>query len=173
MKSEQDGTSRHRASECSEPKRAAGLLAKRTKKSLASSPAFETFVVDQLSGAGAIVTRKMFGGVGLYCDGVFFGLIARDELYLKVDASTRGAYEAEGAKPFKPYADRPVTMQYYSVPISILESAPELVRWAERAIAVAGRSGASAPTRRSSAFGAKTAGSDRGRRPNSRRRQAP
>jgi hypothetical protein len=25
----------------------------------------------------------MFGGVGLYCDGIFFGLIARDQLYLE------------------------------------------------------------------------------------------
>src|SRR3954471_2695078 len=128
------------------------------KRSLASSRAFEAFVIDQLSGAGDVVGRKMFGGVGLYCDGVFFALIARDELYLKVDEQTRGAFEAEGARPFKPYANRPVTMQYYSVPLSILESAPELVRWAQRAIAVATGAGASAPTRRSSASAAKTAG---------------
>ena len=144
----------------------------KTRKSLASSSAFETFVLDQLSGVGEIVTRKMFGGVGLYGDGLFFGLIARDALYLKVSEATRGAFEAEGARPFKPYADRPVTMRYYSVPLSILESAPELARWARRAIGVA-RAAASAPTRRSSAFEAKTAGSDRGRRRNSRRRRAP
>ena len=141
------------------------------KKSLASSRAFETFVTDQLSGAGRIFARRMFGGIGLYCDGVFFGLIARDELYLKVDDATRGAFEAEDSRPFKPYADRPVTRQYYAVPLAVLESAPELVRWAERAIAVAGR--ASPSRRRSSASGAKTAGSDRDRRPNSRRRRVP
>jgi DNA transformation protein and related proteins len=145
---------------------------KRTK-SLASSRAFETFVLDQLSGAGDIVARKMFGGVGLYCDGIFFGLIARDELYLKVDDSTRAAFVAEGARPFKPYADRPVTMQYYSVPVSVLESAPELVRWIERAVAVAGRAGARGPTRRSSASAAKRGDTDRGQRPNTRRRRVP
>jgi len=144
-----------------------------TKKSLASSRAFETFVMDQLSGVGDIVPRKMFGGVGLYGDGVFFGLIARDELYLKVDEATRGAFEAEGARPFKPYAGRPVTMQYYSVPISILESAPELVRWAGRAIAAAARAGAATATRRSSASAAKRAGSDRAQRPSNRRRRVP
>jgi DNA transformation protein and related proteins len=145
----------------------------RTHKSLASSGAFETFVIDQLSGAGDVVARKMFGGVGLYCEGVFFGLIARDELYLKVDDTTRGAFEAEGARPFKPYANRPVTMQYYSVPISVLESAPELVRWVARAIAVAARAHAGPPRRRSSASAAKRADTDRPRRPNSRRRRAP
>lgn len=145
----------------------------KTEKSLASSRAFETFVTDQLSGAGQIFARKMFGGVGLYCDGVFFGLIARDELYLRADDEMRRMFEAEGAKPFKPYADRPVTLRYYGVPLSVLESAPELVRWAKRAIAVASRGGTTAATRRSSASAATTAGSDRGRRPNSRRRRAP
>jgi DNA transformation protein and related proteins len=145
----------------------------KTKKSLASSRAFETFVIDQLAGAGDVISRKMFGGVGLYCDGVFFGLIARDELYLKVDDQTRGTFEAEGARPFKPYANRPVSRQYYSVPLSVLESAPELVRWAERAIVAAGQAGAGAPTRRSSASAAKPAGSGRVRRRNSRRRRAP
>src|SRR5919197_3800084 len=174
MKREGKGASRRSASEWSESKRAAGLTrpegaAASARKSLASSRAFETFVTDQLSGAGQIVARKMFGGVGLYCEGVFFGLIARDELYLKVDSATRGAFEAEGARPFKPYADRPGTMQYYAVPLAVVESAPELVRWARRAIAAAGRASATAPTRRSSASGAKRAGSDRDPRPNSRR----
>jgi len=145
----------------------------KTRKSLASSWTFETFVIDQLAGAGDVISRKMFGGVGLYCDGVFFGLIARDELYLKVDDQTRDGFEAEGARPFKPYANRPVSMQYYAVPVSVLESAPELVRWAERAIAAACRAGADAPRRRSSASAARRAGSDRARRRNSRRRQAP
>lgn len=143
------------------------------RKSLGSSHAFETFAIDQLAGAGEIVSRKMFGGVGLYCDGVFFGLIARDALYLKVDDSTRGMFVAEGSKPFKPYADRPMSMQYYGVPLSVLESAPELVRWARRAIAVAARGDTTATRRRSSASATKRAGSDRARRRNSRRRRDP
>ncbi len=106
-------------------------------RSLKSSAAFETFVVDQLASLGDITPKKMFGGVGLYCDGIFFGIIARDALYLKVDDSTRGAYEAIGSAPFKPYPDRSGTMQYYQVPVDVLESAPELVRWARKAVAVA------------------------------------
>jgi DNA transformation protein and related proteins len=108
-------------------------------KSLASSSGFEAFVIDQLSDLGDVVPRKMFGGVGLYCDALFFGLIARDELYLKVDDQTRPLFEAAGSTPFRPYDDRPVTMQYYVVPISVLESAPDLVAWARRAVAAAAR----------------------------------
>jgi DNA transformation protein len=108
-------------------------------RSLASSSGFETFVVDQLSELGEVTPRKMFGGVGLYCDALFFGIIARDELYLKVDDQTRGAFESAGSPPFRPYNDRPGTMQYYRVPLDVLECAPELVRWAQRALGAAGR----------------------------------
>jgi DNA transformation protein len=50
-------------------------------------------VLDQLAEVGAITSRAMFGGV-LYCRGVFFGIIARDVLYLKVDDANRPDYEA-------------------------------------------------------------------------------
>lgn len=81
----------------------------------------------------------MFGGVGLYCDELFFGIIARDTLFLKVDTLNRPDYERAGMTPFKPYIDRPGTMQYYEVPVGVLESAPDLVRWARRSVAAAGR----------------------------------
>lgn len=81
----------------------------------------------------------MFGGVGLYCDGRFFGIIARDALYLKVDDSNTRDYEVAGMHAFRPYPDRPGTMKYYEVPTAVLESAPELVRWAKKSVAVARR----------------------------------
>ncbi len=110
---------------------------RRTPKSLASSNSFEAFVLDQLSELGDVTARKMFGGVGLYCAGYFFGIIALDELYLKTDDRTRGEFEAARSHPFQPYADRPATFHYYSVPVAVLESAPELVRWARKAVNVA------------------------------------
>lgn len=104
-----------------------------------SESGFETFVVDQLADLGTVTYRKMFGGAGLYCDDLFFGLIARDQLYLKVDGHTRALFEKEGCSPFRPYPDKPSTMQYYSVPVDVLESARELVEWARRAVAAARR----------------------------------
>jgi DNA transformation protein len=88
----------------------------------------------------------MFGGVGLYCEGLFFGIIARDRLYLKVDGENRGDYERAAMEPFRPYADRPGTMMYYEVPAGVLESPPELVRWARKSLAAAARA-ASKPRR--------------------------
>jgi len=102
--------------------------------SLRSSASFERFVLDQLVDLGPVTSRKMFGGMGLYCDDVFFGIVARDELYLKVDDRTRGRYERAGMHPFKPYPGRPTTMKYYGVPLEVLESSVELTRWAQEAV---------------------------------------
>lgn len=114
---------------------------RRKPNSLKSSGGFERFVLDQLADLGNVTSKKMFGGVGLYCDGYFFGIIARDEVYLKVNDETRGVFEAAGSHAFRPYADRPSSMQYYKVPLDVLESAPELVTWARRAVGVARASG--------------------------------
>ena len=101
------------------------------------SAGFRAFVLDQLEDLGGVHARAMFGGVGLYADDLFFGLIADDTLYLKVDDSNRGEFLAVGMGPFKPYADRPETMSYYQVPAGVLEDADALVAWARRACRVA------------------------------------
>jgi DNA transformation protein len=124
-----------------------GARPARDGRSLKGSDGFERFVTDQLEGAGDIVARRMFGGVGLYCDGWFFGIVARDVLYLKVDAENLPAFEAVGSPAFKPYPDRPGSMTYYAVPVDVLESAPELVRWARGAIRAAERAGAARQAR--------------------------
>ena len=107
--------------------------------SLRVTDGFREFVLGQLRDTGDITARAMFGGVGLYCDGTFFGIIARDRLFLKVNDSTRASYESQGMSAFKPYPGRPGTMQYYEVPLAILESAHELTKWAKDAVKAAGQ----------------------------------
>jgi DNA transformation protein and related proteins len=114
------------------------------------SDGFRAFVVDQLADLGDITARAMFGGVGLYCDGLFFGLLAGDVLYLKADEINRRSFEAAGAQPFQPYADRPETMKYFSVPVGVLESSDELVTWGRQAVAAAQRAGDAVKPRRRS-----------------------
>lgn len=80
----------------------------------------------------------MFGGIGLYSGGRFFGILASDELFLKVDDVNRGAYEAAGSEPFRPVLDRPVSMSYWRVPLGVLEDSHELAAWARDAIRAAG-----------------------------------
>lgn len=109
-------------------------------RSMRVSDGFRTFVLDQLDAIGDIAPKDMFGGVGLYCRGSFFGILASDVLYLKVDDTNKTDFERAGSKPFSPFPDRPGTSQYWSVPVGVLESAPELIEWARKSIAVARRS---------------------------------
>jgi DNA transformation protein len=124
-----------------------GLRGKTTNV-LAVSESFRAFVLDQLEELGNVLPRSMFGGVGLYRNGLFFGIIAGDVLYLKADDRTRAVFEAAGSQPFKPYPDRGGTMKYFSVPISVLESPPDLARWARLAVAAATRAADTPPISR-------------------------
>lgn len=105
---------------------------------MAVSNDYRDFVLDQLRPAGRVTSRKMFGGVGLYLDGLFFALIDDDTLYFKSDDSNRARYERAGSQPFCPFADRPeYQMGYWQVPAEVLEDADELKVWAREALAVA------------------------------------
>jgi DNA transformation protein len=96
------------------------------------------FVLEQLHGLGHIVARRMFGGVGLYHEARFFGIITRDILYFKVDDSNRPDFEARGMDRFRPYPNKPLlSMTYYEVPADILEDADECATWARKSVAIA------------------------------------
>jgi DNA transformation protein len=100
---------------------------------------YVSFVLDQLAGVKRLTSKRMFGGVGLYRDGVFFAIISADTLYFKVDAANRPDFEQRGMKAFRPYADKPqVSMSYYEVPADVLEDPEQCVAWALRAVAAAG-----------------------------------
>ena len=97
------------------------------------------YVLDQLAGLQDATSRSMFGGAGLYCGELFFGLIASDDtLYFRVDDDNRPDYEALGMARFRPYKDKPhMSFNYYEVPPRVLENAVELVTWARRSLKAA------------------------------------
>ena len=51
---------------------------------MASSLSYVEFVMEQMSGAGTITYRRMFGEYGLYCDGKYFGVICNDRALVKI-----------------------------------------------------------------------------------------
>src|SRR5918996_5350328 len=115
--------------ECRLKLRAAFLLVER-ESFMAVSPSFKAYVLEQLQVLGPVTAKPMFGGIGLYASGVFFGLIDDDSLYLKVDESTRAEFERAGCRPFQPYGENSYSMKYYEVPADVLESRPMLTEWA-------------------------------------------
>jgi DNA transformation protein and related proteins len=121
------------------------------------SVSYAEYLLEQLSGLGKVSSRRMFGGVGLYCDGRFFGLVDDDVLYLKVDERNRGDYLARGLAPFRPFRDRPeYSMSYYQAPEDVIEDSEQLVAWARAAVraAIESPSKSAARKRKTSATGA-------------------
>lgn len=101
---------------------------------------FHDYVVDLFAPMGPVSVRRMFGGAGVYADGVMFALLAEGRVYLKTDAGFREALEAAGSEPFiwtRPSDGRTSDMGYLSLPEDASDD-PELASdWGRRALAVA------------------------------------
>jgi DNA transformation protein len=105
---------------------------------MAVSKQYLDYLLGQLEGLGRLSARRMFGGVGLYSGGIFFGLLYKERLYFKTDDATRPEYEARGSEGFRPRANlKSMKMTYYTVPAEVLEDEDELVRWAHKAVGAA------------------------------------
>jgi DNA transformation protein len=99
------------------------------------------FLKDQLAGLGNVTLRRLFGGAGVYCDGVMFALVADDTLYLKADETSRADFEAEGLEPFtyRAKGGRNTVMSYWRAPERLFDEPDEMLDWARKALAAARR----------------------------------
>lgn len=100
---------------------------------------FVDYLPEVFSEFGSIALRKMFGGHGVYHQGLMFGLVADDTLYLKVDAASLPLFEREGLPPFV-YSDRngrTATMSYRQAPDEIFDDRELAALWARRALEAA------------------------------------
>lgn len=79
----------------------------------------------------------MFGGVGLYCDDIFFAVLDDDRCYFKVDDSNREAYEQAGMGQWTIEGPQGGPMPYRELPPSVLEDAQILGEWIDAAVRVA------------------------------------
>jgi DNA transformation protein and related proteins len=93
---------------------------------------FKDFVLDQLTELPGLTHRAMFGGYGLYCGRVFFGIVHKGRLYFKTNATTASLYRERKMNPFRPN-DKQTLNTYYEVPVDVLEDAGELTIWAQQA----------------------------------------
>ncbi|MDP3082743.1 MAG: TfoX/Sxy family protein [Rubrivivax sp.] len=99
---------------------------------------FVDHCLELLTPLGAVRSRRMFGGHGLYLDGSFIALIAFGRLYLKVNAQTKPDFEAAGCEPFVYEGKgKRVEMSYWTAPPDALESSAQMAPWARRAMQAA------------------------------------
>ena len=107
------------------------------------------YLHDLFSAFAPVTTRAMFGGHGVYRDGLILAIVIDEVLYLKVDDGTRADFEAEGCAPFLYEArGKRIPMSYWSVPEFALDSPQEFRPWAQRAWEAALRKPKAKPKKR-------------------------
>ena len=112
---------------------------------MANTAAFLDYLRELMRGGGyAVVSRAMFGGHGLYVDGLFFGIVDDDVLYLRVDAGNRAAFEAHDSAPFEfmTKEGKRQAMRYLRAPDEALERPDAMGQWVRLAVGAALRAAA-------------------------------
>ena len=80
---------------------------------------------------GSITVKRMFGGSGIYAEGLCFAIELKGEVFLKTDALSQASSSSAGSAPFVYVAkgqSRPTS--YWSLPAAAHEDGDELRRWA-------------------------------------------
>jgi DNA transformation protein len=112
---------------------------------MAVSQEYRDFIAESLASLGRVTLRRMFSGAGVFQGDLMFGLVTDDTLYLKVDETTRGDFEAAGCRQFTYRArGRDNPLAFWQVPDTLLDDPDELCRWARLAVDVAFRARAKA-----------------------------
>jgi DNA transformation protein and related proteins len=98
------------------------------------------YIRELFAAFGAVEVRRMFGGAGLYADGVMFGLVSDGRIYLKADAATAPDFEREGSARFEYDRNRKrAVMSYWRLPDRLYDDPDDLARWARAALSLAQR----------------------------------
>lgn len=99
------------------------------------SPDYLDYLRDQLQGFGSFDIRRMFGGAGLFREGLMFALVVDDVLYFKVDGRNRADFETAGMAPFsyERKGKMAAIKSYYEAPPELSDDADDLAIWAGKA----------------------------------------
>jgi DNA transformation protein len=111
------------------------------------------FIAELFAPFGRVTVRRLFGGAGLFCEGLMFGLVFDGAIFLKVDDASIPDFERQGSRPFvytrakSPGRVGRHSLSYWRLPERLYDDPEELVSWARRAFAIAER-GKAAPRKR-------------------------
>jgi DNA transformation protein len=105
------------------------------------------WLAELLEPQGRVSVRRMFGGHGVYLDGVFIAIVVEGRPYFKADAQTQALFADAGGERFAfDSRGRHVETSYWSVPESAFDSAEDMRPWAQHALAAARRKSGSEPS---------------------------
>ena len=92
---------------------------------------------------GTVSVKRMFGGHGVYLDGLCFAVESGGEVYLKADDKAKTIFADAGSAPFVYTArGKPMTTSYWRLLASAYDDSDELKRWTALAIEAARRAAA-------------------------------
>src|SRR5258708_39217138 len=108
---------------------------------MVASDSFAEFVREQLAPLGRVTMRRMFGKTGVFCDGLMFGMVTDNTLYLRVDDHNRAAFKEAASFPPLNYEKKGSTidLSFWRAPERLFDEPDELVAWARVALAAARR----------------------------------
>lgn len=115
---------------------------------MVASAEFAEFLRELLAPLGPLSMRRMFGKTGLFCDGVMFGMVRDNTLYLRVDAHNRATFQEAAAFPPLDYekGGKSIDLAFWRAPERLFDEPDEFIVWARAALAAAHR--VAAPRRR-------------------------
>ena len=91
---------------------------------------------DLFSGLGPVTIKRMFGGKGIYFEGLIVALEVGGEILLKADKEIAPEFEAAGCRQwvYEGHMRKgPVAMPYWSIPDEAIDDLDEMARWARKA----------------------------------------
>ena len=104
---------------------------------------FVEYVVDLMQSIGPVCAKGMFGGYGIFMDGLMFALVDDCTLYFKADEETENEFTSRDLDAFAYYkGDKQFNLSYFEAPDEVLEDDDEMKRWASQAYEVALRAAA-------------------------------
>lgn len=92
---------------------------------------------------GAVTVKRMFGGAGIYAEGLCFAIESDGQVFLKTDSETQASFSSAGSSPFIYSAKgKPMTTSYWCLPSAAYEEPDDLRRWAALGLEAAHRAAA-------------------------------
>ena len=103
---------------------------------MVASDSFAEFLREQLAPLGRVTMRRMFGKTGVFCNGLMWGMITDDTLYVRVDDHNRTVFKEAESEPPLNYEKqgRSIDLAFWRVPEHLLDEPDELVAWARAAL---------------------------------------
>ncbi len=108
---------------------------------MVASASFAEFLRDQLAPLGHITLRRMFGKTGVFCDGLMFGMVSDNMLYLRVDEGNREAFKEAAVEPPLSYVKKGETidLSFWRAPERLFDDPDAFVAWGRVAMGAARR----------------------------------